>query len=379
MGDTVESFLETVRGFAMDEVAPGAALWERERRMGTEALQTAAQMGLTGLQVPVDLGGLGHPFSVKSSVGETLAGADFGFAMSVLNTQNVAHRLTRDADTRLSEAFLADLLAGRRVGCTALTEPHAGSDFAAITTRAERDGDAWVLTGEKSWIINAAIADLVVVYAQTDPAKGGAGIASFLIDAQRAGFERRPPFGMSAQNTIGAGGFRLTGYRAEAYEMIRPAGEAFKSALTDINGARIYVAAMCCGMVARALEIAAAYGRERSTFGSALTGHQGWRWRLAEAECDLAAAQLMVKDAAAIIDAEGDARFAAARTKIFATRMAERHLSALAQSMGAEGLREEYPFGRHMIGARVASFTDGSTEMLLERLSGQYSKPPRTS
>ena len=374
MGDNLSTFFQEVQRFADDVVAPGAAVWERERRMGSEALAEAAELGLTGLQVPADRGGLGHPYSVKARVAEILAGADFGFAMSVLNTQNVAHRLTRDGDPALAERCLADLLAARRVGCSALTEPQAGSDFAAITTAAVPDGDGWILTGEKAWIINAAIADLVVVYAQTEPGSGGAGIASFLVDARRDGFERCPAIGMTAQHTIGAGGFRLEGYRAEAAEMIRPAGEAFKSALTDINGARVYVAAMCCGMVGRALQIAADYGRRRTTFGQPLVGHQGWRWRLAEAECELEAARLMVTEAAAMIDAGQDARYAAARTKIFTTRMAERHLPALAQAMGAEGLRDEYPFGRHMIGARVASFTDGSTEMLLERLAGRYRK-----
>lgn len=375
MGDTVSRLLHEVRRFADQVVAPGAALWERERRMGEEALIEAAGLGLTGLQVPVAQGGLGHPFSIKAKVGEILAGADFGFAMSLLNTQNVAQRLTRDADPTVAKRYLPDLLAARRVACTALTEPHAGSDFAAISTTAAPDGDGWILTGEKAWIINAAVADLIVVYAQTEPGSGGAGIASFLIDGRREGFKRRPVFGMTAQHTIGAGGFRLDGYRAEASELIHPAGEAFTSALTDINGARVYVAAMCCGMVGEALRLAAEYGRSRTTFGQPLVDHQGWRWRLAEAECDLEAARLMVRDAAAMIDAGEDARYAAARTKVFATRMAERHLPALAQSMGAEGLCDGYPFGRHMIGARVASFTDGSTEILLERLSGRYRKP----
>ncbi len=374
MGDAIDGFLSKVRRFSDESVAPFAPDWERERRMGTEALEKAARLGLTGIQVPVEYGGQGHPFTVKAQAAEILGGADFGFAMSVLNTQNIAHRLTRDGAPELAGRYLDDLLAARRVGCTALTEPGAGSDFAAITTTAAAHDGGWVLNGEKAWIINAAVADVMVVYAQTDAGKGGAGIASFLVDARRAGFKRLPAYGMTAQHSIGAGGFRLSDYRVEANEVIRPAGEAFKSALTDINGARIYVAAMCCGMVGRALAIAADYGRARHSFGSALAGHQGWRWRLAEAETDVAAARLMVKEAATMIDAEEDARYSAARTKIFATHMAERHLPALAQAMGAEGLREEYPFGRHMIGARVASFTDGSTEMLLERLSGRYAR-----
>ena len=363
--------LEETRALARD-VAAAAPAWDRTRTMGLDLLVRAAEIGLTGLQVPVAVGGLGLPFSAKAEVAEILGGADFGFAMSVLNTQNIAHRLTRDVQPELAARYLTDLLAARRIGCTALTEAGAGSDFAAITMRAQPDpqGGDWILTGEKLWIINAAVADVIVVYAQTGT--GGDGIASFLVDASLPGFERLAPLGLTGTHSIGAGGFRLSGYRAPAGAMIKPGGQAFKAALTDINGARVYVAAMCCGMVAEGLRIAAAYGRARQTFGQPLVGHQGWRWRLAEAEIDLAAARLMVAEAAARIDAGRDARYEAARTKVFATRMAERHLPALAQAMGAEGLREDYPFGRHALATRVASFTDGSTEMLLERLAGRY-------
>lgn len=365
--------LAEVRSLARDLVTPMAPVWERERRLGREALARAAEIGLTGLQVPRAHGGLGAPFFTKAAIAEILAGADFGFAMSLLNTQNIAQRLVRDVP-HLAEHYLPDLLAARRLGCTALTEPGAGSDFAAIATTARRDGDDWVLSGEKAWIINAAEADIMAVYAQTQPGSGARGIASFLVDGQRAGFHRLPAAQMHAQHSIGAGGFRLTDYRVPGSEMLHGPGEAFKAALGSINEARIYVAAMCCGMVSSALEIAGTYGRTRRTFGLPLVAHQGWRWRLAEAEVDLDAARLMVAHAAALVDAGGNAMLPAARTKIFATHMAERHLPALAQLMGAEGLREDYPFGRHLIGARVASFTDGSTEMLLERLTANRLK-----
>ena len=200
------------------------------------------------------------------------------------------------------------------------------------------------------------------------------GIASFLIDGDRDGFHRDPAIAMTAQHSIGAGGFRLDGYRARMDEMLHPAGQAFKAALDGINGARVYVAAMCCGMVDACLNIAADYGRARQSFGKPLVRHQGWRWRLADAEVDLEAARLMVARAAQQIEAGENAMAAAARAKVFATRMAERHIAALAQNMGAEGLRENHPFSRHLIAARVASFTDGSTEMLLDRLTARHMK-----
>lgn len=370
-----ETLTHQARTFASDVILPNVTEWERQRRFPVDVFAKASEAGLTAIETPIDHGGLGMPFSVKTQIAELLGAADYGLAMAILNTQNVAAKLARDASREVADRYIPDILSGTRLGCTALTEPGAGSDFAAISTTATRDGDGWVLNGEKAWIINAAVADVIVLYAQTAPGSGGKGIAAFLIDGQRAGFERLPAFDVAGEFTIGAGGFRLNNYRVEADELLQPPGQAFKAALHSINGARIYVAAICCGMVHACLQTAAEFGRNRHTFGRALVENQGWRWSLAEAEVDLAGARLMVHDAANLIDSNTNAMQAAARTKIFATRMATRHIPALAQLMGAEGLRDHYPFGRHQIGARMASFTDGSTEMLLDRLSSAYAKP----
>jgi len=365
---------------ARELVSPQAARWERERRIGHEALAAAVELGLTRLQVPASLGGLGFSFACKAQLADVLGAGDFGFTMSLINTHNVAANLACNAQPAVAARYLPDLIAGRRLGCTALTEPGAGSDFAAITTRAirvTRDGGAaggWRIDGAKAWITNAALADVVVLYAQTEPGSGPRGIAGFVVDGRRAGFIREPAYALGGQHTIGTGGFRLEGYLATDDELLHPPGQAFKAALGSINGARTYVAAMCCGMVGDALRVALAYGRQRHTFGHALADHQGWRWRLAEAAAELAACRSMVAQAAELIDAGQDAQLTAAQAKLLATRMAERQIPALAQAMGAEGLREHHPFARHLMGARVAGFVDGSTEMLLERISAVMMK-----
>jgi len=151
--------------------------------------------------------------------------------------------------------------------------------------------------------------------------------------------------------------------------MLAPPGEVFKGAMADINGARTYVAAMCCGMVDKALGVCMEYGRVRVTFGKPLNERQGWRWYLADASIDLSAARLLVAQASSRIDSGLDAQVDAAKAKIFATRMGERHLPALLQAMGAEGMLEKYPLSRHLTGARIAGYVDGSTEMLLERVA----------
>ncbi|MEI6548465.1 MAG: acyl-CoA dehydrogenase family protein, partial [Burkholderiales bacterium] len=243
------ALLERVSAFARDVVAPGAIVWERERRIGREAINQAAAFGLCGIESPPEHGGLGLPFSMKVKITERLAAADFGFAMSLINTQNVSFKLLRDAVPEVAARYVPGLIAGKLIGCTALTEPHAGSDFGAIKTLATKVDGGWRISGRKAWIVNAPIADVVILFAQTEEGAGPRGIAGFVIDARRAGFIHETGFDLAGQHTIGAGAFTLDGYLAADNEMLQPPGLAFKSAMSSINGARTYIAAMACGMV----------------------------------------------------------------------------------------------------------------------------------
>jgi alkylation response protein AidB-like acyl-CoA dehydrogenase len=361
--------VDAAKDFVAAHVVPNAQAWDRGLADSRSVLPAAAAVGLLGLEVPVAQGGLGLSFGCKRQLAEILAGADFGLAMSVINTHNVANHLARMAAADVSRRHVPALLAGQRSGCTALTEPGAGSDFSAITTLARQVGNEWQLDGHKAWIVNATHADVVVVYAQTEPGSGARGIAAFVVDGSRSGFVRQARADSTAARGIDAGGFVLQGYRASANELLHPPGEAFKAALASINGARTYVAAMCCGMVRESLRVASDFGAKRQTFGKPLHEHQGWRWSLADADIDLAAATLLVDAATALIDAGSDAQTAAAQAKVFATRTAGRHIPALMHAMGAEGLREQHPLLRHLAAAQVATLVDGSTEMLLDRVA----------
>ena len=346
--------------------------WNETQESSIYFFNLAAQKGLTGIEVPIEHGGAAASFACKARIAEILAAADFGYAMSLINTHNVANNLARRLDKNVSDGLsdprVSQILRAEKIACTALTEPHAGSDFSAITTLAKPHPQGWVIDGEKSWIINANIADLILTYIQTQENSGATGIAAFLIDAKRPGFKRHPQFGSEAASSLGTSSFKLAGYIARPEDLIHPAGLAFKRALHSINGARIYVAAMCCGMVGECLRIATEYGATRQTFGAALQAHQGWRWRIADAAIDLEAARQMVQSAARALDVGVSVVDLASKAKVFATRMAEKHTASMLHAMGANGLRDEYPFVRHMTGAQIASFTDGSTEMLLERI-----------
>jgi alkylation response protein AidB-like acyl-CoA dehydrogenase len=307
-------------------------------------------------------------FFAQLRVAEELARACMGFSFSLTNLHNAALRIAEENRPEHVERYLAPLLAAERLGGAALTEPSAGSDFAKIATTARRVPGGWRLDGEKMWITNAAIADVFHAYAQTDPSQGWRGIACFLIDGMRPGFERAAPLQLMGGHAIGAGGFRLANYFAPDEDLVAPPGTAFKVAMHSINRARTYVAAMCCGMLEEGLACALDYGGKRRTFGATLLDHQGLRWKLAGAATDVEAARLLAYRAAAIIDAGGDAVLAAAQAKKFAGEMILGRLADCMQVMGAEGLREDHPLGRHLALARIANYVDGTTEMQNERI-----------
>ncbi len=356
------------RAFAEAHVGPHAARWEWERRHPTETLRAACAERLHTVELPAKHGGRGLSFSAKLRMCEEIARHDYAFAFSLVNHANATTRMARDGSAALIGRVLPRMLSGDVIGCAGLSEPGAGSDFAAIKTRARKVDGGWALDGAKAWIGNAAVAGIVATYAQTDPSQGSKGIGCFAVEADRPGFHRDPPFALHGGHAHGAGGFRLEGYVAPDDAVLQLPGEAFKMALTGINGARAYVAAMCCGMLAASIDVATAYTNERQTFGRKVIEHQGLRWKLVDALTDLEAARLLTYRAARLIDRGGDAVLPAAHAKKFATEMALARIADCIQAMGANGLRAEYPLARHLACAKIACYTDGSIEMMNERI-----------
>ncbi len=364
-----QKHLELVQSFAREAVAPAAASWTRGQSPEPQIMAAAAELGLFRLQVPAEDGGLGASFSLKAAACQALAAADFGLAMSLVNTHNVAAKLAAHGSTALKKKHLPALLWGQAHACTALTEPQAGSDVAAMQTRAVKSAGGWVLDGEKSWITNARNASTAIVYAQCGDVSTSRTIGAFLVDLTAPECRRSSIRSDFAQSSTGTGGFRMSCLHLPEENLLVAPGEAFRAIMAELNGARAYVAAMCCGMLDSALEIVSGYGKSRSSFGRALAEHQMWRLQVAEAETTLAAAQGLAAQAAAAIDAGSDAQLISAQAKIFAVQACKTHLPAMLHAMGAEGLNPEHPFARHVGAAQIAGLVDGSTEMLLERVA----------
>jgi alkylation response protein AidB-like acyl-CoA dehydrogenase len=298
---------------------------------------------------------------------EELARFDFAFPFALVNHHNALVRVARSPGD-VARRLVPRMLTGELIGCSAYTEPGHGSDLSGIVTTAHQSEIGWTLQGAKRWITNAAVADVFITLAQTDAGRRSQGMASFLIESNRPGFTREPAIELDGCHTIGAGGFRLERYVAPDDALLDPPGEAFRHAMAGINGARTYVAAMCAGMLDSAIELAIEYGADRRAFGRSLLEFQGLRWSLVDAQTDLAALRLLIYRAARRIDAGEDAEVDAARAKKFSGERTLPHLAACVQALGANGLAAEHPLVRHMLAAKVACFTDGTTEIMNERL-----------
>jgi alkylation response protein AidB-like acyl-CoA dehydrogenase len=359
--------IEQARAFGQQVVEPAAQQWERDRRHPTEVLRRACQEGLAAIELPTALGGHGCRFSTTLRVVEELARFDFAFAFSLVNHHNAMVRVARAAPA-LAERLVPRMLSGKVIGATALTEPNHGSDLAVLTTTACPAGDEWLLEGEKAWVTNGAVAGAIVSLAQTEPGSRWRGLATFLIEADRAGFVRQGAYELSGGSAIGVAGFKLANYRAPAEALLEPPGAGFRAALKGINRARAYVAAMCAGMLDAALDHAVRYASRRTAFGRPVIEFQGLQWSLVDADTDLAALRLLAYRAAQQIDGGEDAEVSAAQAKKLAGSRVLGHLAACVQAMGANGLRADHPLMRHLSACKIAAFTDCTTEIMNERL-----------
>ncbi len=361
------TFIADVAAFTSTDIEPAATEWSLGQSPDDSLYHTASALGLTGMEVPVRHSGSGFGFKVKADACAQMAMADFGFAMSIVNTHNVAVRLCLSAADTLRDKYLPGLLNGTTKACTALTEPDTGSDFAAIKTRARKASGGWVLSGEKTWIVNGRHAGLAIVFAQTGSHGNSDGIAAFLINLTSPGVKRYPIDAGFSQTSIATGGFQLDNVETNDNNLLLPPGTAFKSILNEINGARVYVASMCNAMLQAAIQQVRRYGESRYSFGKPLSEHESWLRVVTEAESELATSRAIEAGACILVDQGGDAQLAAINAKVKSVDTCQHQLPRLLHAMGAEGLRPQYCFTRHLAAAQMAGLTDGATGLLRDR------------
>ena len=357
------ALIDAARAFAAEHIAPHAAEWELARHVPRDVFQAAAEAGLTGVLVPRHHGGKEARHVVAVRVLEELSSACLAITFGLWVHNNALNAIERHGSGAPAERLAASMLSGQRIGAFCLTEPDAGSDAAAITTHALKVDGGWRISGEKAWVSNGTHADVLVVYAQTDASAGWRGIGAFLVDATGDGVTRTPPYEMLGGHALGLSGLRFEDCPVPDESMLLGPPEGFKAAMDGIDKARMFAAAMCCGILGASLSTALSHAATRQAFGKPVLSFQGLQWQLADVATDLEAARLLTYDAAAAFDRGETAAVAAAHAKKFASRVALDGISQCMQAMGAAGSLMEHPPARHLAAAKLAHYMDGTTEI----------------
>jgi alkylation response protein AidB-like acyl-CoA dehydrogenase len=355
---------DTARDFARTRLAPGAAMRDRESRFPAAEIAEMGALGFMGMLVPDEWGGTGADHVAYAMAIEEVAAAD-GACSTIMSVHNsvVCMPVLRFGDVAQKERFLRPLARGAMLGCFCLTEPQAGSDASALQTRARRDGDHWVLDGTKQFVTSGARADLAIVFAVTDPAGGKRGISAFLVPTSSPGWAVARLEDKLGQRASDTAQIRLDGVRVPADMMLGAEGEGYRIALANLEGGRIGIAAQAVGMARAAHEAALAYAKERHSFGQPLVAHQAVAFRLADMATRIAAARLLVLDAARKRDAGAPCLTEASMAKLFASEIAEKVCSDAIQIHGGYGYLADFPVERIYRDVRVCQIYEGTSDI----------------
>jgi alkylation response protein AidB-like acyl-CoA dehydrogenase len=357
---------QTVHDFCDREVRPHAAEMDEKAEFNSKAVAKMGPIGLLGLNIAEDYGGTGLD-SISAAIAiEELAWACGGTALSIAahNSLGCAPIMLFGSEEQ-KKKWLPDLASGKSgLGALALTEPGTGSDLAGgVSTRAELDGDEWVINGSKAWITNAAMAPVIVTLCRTDPSGGSRSLSLILVPTKTSGLHIHPP-----EKKMGV---RASPTHALTYEEVRvpknnvlgEPGKGLHQTLQILDGGRIGIGAMGVGLARAAFEEAVRYARERTAFGEPIGNFQGIQFKLADAAMQIDAARLLVLRAAWLKDQGKSFTREVAMGKLFASETAEQVCRDAIQVLGSYGYSKEYPVERMYRDARLTTIGEGTSEV----------------
>ncbi len=355
----------TARDFAREKVLPRAHEIDEQGKVPSELIREMASLGFLGIYAPEELGGAGLDVLSYALVVEEInrACASTGVVMCT-HVSLAVDPLLHHGTAAQKDRFLRPLARGEKLGCFALSEPASGSDAAAMRTNARRDGDAWVLNGTKNFITNGSIADIAIVFAQTEPGSRHKGIAAFVVERGTPGFsvgKLEHKMGIRGSDTAQ---LIFQDCRVPAANVLGEIGVGFKIALSTLDGGRIGIAAQAVGIARACLEDSLAYARDREAFGKKITEFQAIQWKLADMATEIDAARLLVWRAATLKDRGEDHTLAAAQAKLFASDVAVRSARECVQIFGGYGYLTEFPAERHYRDAKITEIYEGTSEIM---------------
>jgi alkylation response protein AidB-like acyl-CoA dehydrogenase len=355
---------DTMREFARERLAPFAAEWDRNSTFPREALRELAQLGAFGMTVPEDYGGAGLDYVSLALALEEIAAGD-GATSTIISVQNsvVCGPILAFGDAVQKERCLKPLASGEWLGCFCLTEPHVGSDAAAIRTTASRSDGDWVLNGVKQFITSGRNAQVAVVFAVTDRQAGKKGISAFIVPTDTPGFLVARIEDKMGQHASDTAQIVFENCRVPAANLLGREGEGYRIALANLEAGRIGIAAQSVGMARAALEAALRYAKEREAFGKPIIEHQAVNFRLADMATRIEAARQLVLHAASLRDAGRPCLKEASMAKLFASEMAEQVCSDAIQIHGGYGYVADFPVERIYRDVRVTQIYEGASDI----------------
>lgn len=355
---------EMARAFASEQLAPYAAERDRTHAFPADAVRQMGELGLLGMLVPEEWGGAGADHIAYALAIEEVAAGEGACStiMSVHNSVACAPILKFGTDAQ-KERFLRPMARGELLGAFALTEPQAGSDAAALRTRAVKSNGDYVLNGVKQFITSGKYAQVVIAFAVTDPAAGKKGITAFIVPTDTPGYlvtRIEEKMGQRASDTAQ---ITFENLRLPADLRLGGEGDGYRIALANLEGGRIGIASQSVGMARAAFEAALAYAKEREAFGRPIIEHQAIAFRLADMATEIDAARLMVLRAAGLRDRGEPCLKEASMAKLFASEMAERVCSAAIQVLGGYGYVSDFPVERILRDVRVSQIYEGTSDV----------------
>ncbi|HYR56964.1 MAG TPA: acyl-CoA dehydrogenase family protein [Myxococcaceae bacterium] len=362
LSDVQQSIRELARNFARTRIAPHARAHDREERIAPELLKDLASLGLMGINIAPELGGAG-----AGAVAYALAMMEISAACAstsvVMAVTNMCGELISRFGTEAQKAkYVPRLVSGEAVaGAFALSEPHCGSDAAALTTRAERRGGSWILNGAKQWITSGVYAGVMVVWARTSA--GARGICAFIVEGKTPGLhvgKAEDKMGLRGSNTAS---LTFEDCAIPVDNLLGQEGDGFKLAMIALDGGRIGIASQACGVTRAALEASVRYARDRRAFEKRLAEFQAIQWFLANIATDLNAAELLTLRAAFLKEAGAPFTREASMAKLFASEMAYRACDKAVQIHGGYGYIDEFPVERYLRDCRVQTIYEGTSEI----------------
>jgi alkylation response protein AidB-like acyl-CoA dehydrogenase len=369
LNEDEQLFRSTVRDFSQQTIGPLVRQMDEEQHFSADLLPQLFQLGLMGIEIPVEYGGAGGSFFEAILAVEEISAVDpsVGVLVDVQNTLCV-NALLKWGTAEQKKTFLPRM-AAEMVGAYALSEAASGSDAFALQARAEKRGDEYILNGQKLWITNAKEAGLFILFATLDPAAGYKGITAFLVEKDFPGFtvgKKEDKLGIRASSTCE---LILEDCRVPADNVLGEPGKGYKIAIETLNEGRIGIGAQMLGLAQGAWNCAAKYALERKQFGKPIAEFQAVQFALAEMATEIEATRLLVYNAARLKDAKLDYVREAAMAKYFSSQVAERVASQAVEVYGGYGFVKDYPVEKYYRDAKIGKIYEGTSNMQLATIS----------